>query len=105
MGARRLAEGLVHIFSLPPSPYKVMNILQRNNRKGKKIRSKNGNGRYYTNLRHGEALQYFQFDAEHIADAKALPPDAYAVIFKYKLLKYQLIAIDIRTRTYTMLCQ
>lgn len=99
MGARRLARELARIFSLTLSPYTIRNILRRNNRKSKKVRSKNGNRRYYANLKHWEALQYIQIDAKHIADAKALPEKAYAAVFKYKLPKYQFTAIDIRTRT------
>ncbi len=99
MGARRLARELARIFNLTLSPYTIRNILRRNNRKSKKVRSKNGNRRYYANLKHWEALQYIQTDAKHIVDAKALPKEVYPAIFKYKLLKHQFTAIDIRTRT------
>jgi hypothetical protein len=98
MGPRRLAGELNRALNLSISPFTIRNILKRHNAKTKKVRSKNGNKRYYANLKQWEALQYFQIDSKHIADAKTLPEKAYAAIFKYKLPKYQFTAIDIRTR-------
>jgi len=98
MGPRRLARELNRALNLSISPFTIRNILRRNNAKTKKVRSKNGNKRYYANLKQWEALQYFQIDSKHIADARTLPEKAYAAMFKYKLPKYQFTAIDIRTR-------
>jgi len=98
MGPRRLARELKRTLNLNISSYTIRNILRRNNVKTKKVRSRNGNKRYYANLNHWEALQYFQIDSKHIADAKTLPPKAYAALFKYRLPKYQFTAIDIKTR-------
>lgn len=46
----------------------------------------------------GEPLEFWQIEVKDIADQKALPPSAYASIFRERLPRYQFTAGEVRTR-------
>jgi len=98
LGPIRLAFNLKRSMGISLSPYTIRNILRRYGIRCRKIQTKNGSKRYYTDLNAFKPLQFFQFDTKHIADQKALPHTVYAAIFKNKLPLYQYTAIDVKTR-------
>ncbi|MCG0278631.1 MAG: integrase, partial [Thermanaeromonas sp.] len=79
-------------------PYTIRNILRRSGVKCRKVKTYNGQKRYFVNLSAFKPLQFWQIDTKYIADQHALPLEAYAAILRNKLPKYQFTAIDIKTR-------
>ncbi len=98
LGPQRLSGALKRSFNLSLSPYTIRNVLRRYNVRCKKYKTVNGNRRYKANVESYKPFEFWQIDAKYVADKSALPPEAYAVIFKNRLPKYQFTAIDIKTR-------
>lgn len=98
LGPHRLSVLLKPSYRISLSPYTIRNILRRHGVYCRKYKSVNGNRRYAANLAEFRPFEFWQIDTKHIADQSALPPEAYAAIFKNKLPQYQFTAIDIKTR-------
>lgn len=98
LGPQRLSGALKRSFDISLSPYTVRNILRRYNVRCRKYKTANGNRRYKANLDGYKPFEFWQIDAKHVADKSALPPEAYAAIFKNKLPQFQFTAIDVKTR-------
>lgn len=97
-GPNRLSFVLSSSFSISLSPYTIRNILRRHNVRCRRLKTCNGQSRYFVDLNAFSPLQFWQFDTKFIADQHALPKEAYASIFRNKLPKYQFTAIDVKTR-------
>ena len=98
LGPQRLAGMLQRSFAISLSPSTIRNILRRYGLRCQKYRTVNGNRRYKADLDKYRPFEFWQIDAKYVADKTALPPEAYAAIFRNNLPKYQFTAIDVKTR-------
>lgn len=98
LGSKRLALFIKNTFNIQLSPFTIRNIRRRYGIRCRKHKTLTGSRRFAADFSAFEPLQFWQIDAKHIADQSALPPEAYASIFKNKLPLFQFTAIDIKTR-------
>ncbi|NSW76163.1 MAG: transposase, partial [Candidatus Atribacteria bacterium] len=97
-GPKRLGVALARAHGVFLSPSTIRNILRRHSIRCRKYRTGNGGTRYGVNLAAFRPLEFWQIDVKDIADQKALPPSAYASIFRERLPRYQFTACEVRTR-------
>lgn len=98
LGSKRLTLFIKNTFNIQLSPFTIRNIRRRYGIRCQKHITITDSRRFAADFSAFEPLQFWQFDSKHIADQSALPPEAYASIFKNKLPLYQFTAVDIKTR-------
>jgi hypothetical protein len=95
---RRLKFLFLRKYSIMISENTIKAILKRNNVKGIKRRSFNGQNRSLYDYENIPPFHEFQLDTKHILDKSALPKSVYEHIQKYGLPVYEWNMIDIGTR-------
>ena len=96
---RRLSNFIRKKYNIKVSENTVKKVLKRNNIKGKRIRTKNGNTRHLYDYEHLTPFVELQMDTKHLLDEKALPASVYEHIMGTGLPIYEWNVIDACTRT------
>lgn len=98
-GAQRLSGFMFQKYGHRLNMYTVKKVLQRNQVRKKKVRTKNKRVRHLYDYEHLSPFCEFQLDTKHILDQDALPEDVYNHIRDKNLPRYEWNMIDVSTRT------
>ena len=98
LGPLRLSAVIRNTCGVCLSPYTVRNVLRRFGIRCRKVKTRSSQRRYWVDMSAFKPLQFWQIDAKYVADQHALPPEAYAAVFRNRLPRYQFTAIDAVTR-------